>query len=229
MKSIRRRSAILILGLVAFWGCDLRDKQHIAEAQTVLAIMRHLRDYDMANPSVAVTNLSQLFPAGDQVYPHHWHRRFLAFGKTAGFTNSVFEKYVFFQSGITSRWIEGEVVFMNAKPYPGPDGLERSVVSRTASVFHWKTVSEDRVQRLLNESGVRNPIPITAPPPPPEPPPVDAAFRKLAEKNLESVIAEYERQNPPPLWHRPVWQVASVVVLVAMGLTCWWYLRQRKQ
>jgi hypothetical protein len=116
--------------------------------------------------SERITNLAQLFVVAKRDYPHEWHYRFQRFGKNAGFTNSFFEKYVFFPSGVTHPRLEGDFYFMNARPYPGPDGeMQRTIVFKAADGYRRVVLGEDYVQRILKEAGVTEPEPVAMPPP----------------------------------------------------------------
>jgi len=160
-----------VLAVVFLYGCKPSEKQYEAEGQAMKGILNLINMYTYRFPGVPVTNLAQLFAAEGQGYPHTWHRRFIAFGKHAGFTNSFYEKYIFFPAGITNRWIEGEVTFMNARPYPGPDGqLQRTVISRISTGYFRQVLGEKAVQQLFRDNGIVEPKPVTMPPPPPAPP-----------------------------------------------------------
>jgi hypothetical protein len=151
MGSVRCKSLPCLLALALICGCRQREEQDEAEGQSILGVMRLPQSHEWEDPGVQVTNLAQLFRVG-ATYPHDWHRRLLKFGKHAGFTNSVFEKYIFLPPGITNRFVIGEIVLMNAKPYPGSDGLERSVVSKAAGVYHWGTYREQYIQQLFRRA-----------------------------------------------------------------------------
>jgi len=179
--------------------------------------------YTYEHPGIRITNLPQVFIAAEQGYPQQWHGRFETFGKQAGFTNSFYEKYAFFSPGITNPWMEGELVLMNARPYPGPeDKLLRNVVSRSGNRYFRQSLSETAIQRFLKESSVAEPKPVPMPPPPPDPPP-DETSRKAAEALLE----ESYRLHPVPIWRRPAWQAAGVVVVLCAVLYGFFRLARR--
>lgn len=175
--------AAIVIGLLCC-GCERREKQYTAEGQTALQIIRLLEHHHVEYQGVTVTNLSQLTDMWNRGYPHFWHRRFGRFGKHKGFTNSFYEKYLFFPSGLTNQLFDGELVLMNAQPYPDPDGtLERSVIIRTGESFHWRTISEERIQRFFKELGIPEPKPTPMPPPPPAPPEVE--YREPLSTKIE--------------------------------------------
>jgi hypothetical protein len=154
------------------WGCqrDEARQQYSIEGRTVGRIINLLQLHD-AKPGTPVTNLAQAFADLDVDYPHTWHRQFKAFGKHAGFTNSFFEKYIFFPPGITNYWIDGELLFMNAKPYPGPRGeVMRTVISKGGKVYYHQVFLEERVQQIFKEASIAIPkvTPMPAVPAPPE-------------------------------------------------------------
>jgi len=131
-----------------------------------------LQLYEIDHPGDRVTNLAQLFTERGGGYPHSWDRRLRAFGNHAGFTNSIFVKYIFPLHGLTNRVAEGEVLLLNAQPFPDPDGPGRMVISRVGTGLNdyrrvW--LPERRIQQIFAEAGMEIPKALPLPPPPPAP------------------------------------------------------------
>jgi hypothetical protein len=163
--------------------------QYEAEAKAIFGIMRMLAHYDLEHPNARPTNLSQLFLVSEQDYPYEWGRQFRTYGNNAGFTNSIYEKYVFFPPGITNRRVTGEIVLMNAHPYPANNGeLQRTIVSKSAEGYHREPIGEDLIQTLFKEAGVVVPKPPLAPRPPLAPPQIELKeplFSRIRGRFLE--------------------------------------------
>jgi hypothetical protein len=141
------------------------SRQYVVEAQTISFIYRA---YNQQEP---ITNLMQVFTERGPYYPHDLDAKFRAYGKHAGFTNSFYEKYIFFPPGLTNRHFKGELLFMNAKPYPAPhDEMQRQIVSWAAGQFYTRPCSEKAVQQMFREMGIQEPKPEAMPPPPAPPP-----------------------------------------------------------
>lgn len=150
-------------------GCSKREEQYAVEQKTIFGISRLLKLY-ATNPGLPITNLQQVYYGLGVPYPHESDKEFRRFGHYAGFTNSFFEKYVFFPQGVKHQLISGDLLFMNAVPYPGPDGkLQRMVVSRSHDIFYKKSIAEESVQRILKDVDITEPKPVPMPPPPPVP------------------------------------------------------------
>jgi hypothetical protein len=97
------------------------------------------------------------------------------YGKHGGFTNSFYEKYIFFAPGLRNPGFSGELLFMNAKPYPGPHGkMQRQIVSQGGPQFYMITRDEDYVQKMFQQMGIREP----KADPMPTPPPAASRFRQ---------------------------------------------------
>jgi hypothetical protein len=184
--------------------------------------------YSHEHPESRVTNLQQIFSAAEQGYPHHFHRRFLAFGENAGFTNSFYEKYTFLPPGVTSRWTEGDILLMNARPYPGPyGGMARGVISKADKVYHQKQLEEERIQQLFREAGILEPKPDSMPPPPPPPP--ETEYKRPLSSRVRGAVMDFlllqglSEQVAFVIW----WILLSVplIALVSIGLWMW---RQRR-
>ena len=160
--------------ILLFAGCSRRERQFEAEGQIINEIFRLLPIYETENPGVRITNLAQVFTNHTREaasYPHQWHWRLAAFKEFAGFTNSVYERYIFFPAGITNQRITGELLFMHATPYPGSNGeMQRKMVAQDADGFHSRTLAEKNVQAMFHELGITQPKSIPMPPPPPAPP-----------------------------------------------------------
>jgi hypothetical protein len=162
---------LILAGLViVLCACERRDNQFEAEARFAFGVMRSLDEFARTNPGVSVTSLVQLVPTPEN-YPHNWHDRFKRFGGHAGFTTSIYEKYVFFPAGLTNRWLDGELVAINAQAFPAPrGGMQRTMILRGDERHRYRPVPEAVVQRVLRELGVSEP---TAPPRPPPSAPLE--------------------------------------------------------
>lgn len=232
--SFRRLTPIALVLLAATnVACEKRPTRSDIEWETASRITSLLKLYETANSGVRMTNLAQLFAAAGKPYPYSWHKKFQRFGDDAGFENSIFEKYVFPPPNVRSRYLEGEILVLNAAPFRDTEKhLRRMVITRAGSGlegFRTTWLHEETIQAIFRDSGIPIPRPITMPLPPPEPPPSDAAFRKAAEKDLEEAIAEYERRYPTPLWRKPQWQAAGAVLLLAILAAGGWWFRRRKR
>src|SRR5690349_11203506 len=128
----RSRSSFLAVVALAplLFACAPKESQESAENRAAHDIIAVLQMYDIDHPGVRVTNLAQLFSTPGMHYPYTWHERFEKFGRHSGFSASVYEKYVFPSPGITNRLFPGEVLFLNARPYPGPSGPGRMIASK---------------------------------------------------------------------------------------------------
>lgn len=158
-------------------GCEPRQKQFEVEARTVFGLIKMLESYELEHPGVPITNLSQVFSGLEREYPHNWHKQLNAFGKFAGFTNSFYERYVFFPSGVTNSRIGGELVCMNAIPYPAPyNEMNRSLVAKAANRYFRVPLREEQIQHLLKEANIPEPKPVPMPAPPAPPATEPMAF-----------------------------------------------------
>jgi hypothetical protein len=135
--------------------------------------------YESQFPSRTITNAEQVFIDTGTPYPERWHHYFRAFGKHAGFKNSVFEKYVLVPS-IRHPAVTGELVMLNATAFPNDTGaFGRVLVSKTGTgVEDWMQTwfPEEEVQRIFQDAGQTIPKPVPMAPPPdvaePEPLPL---------------------------------------------------------
>ena len=231
------RNALLIWPVAAVViycgsGCRERPAQVAVKQQTLQRLTGLLRFYDIDFPGVRPTNFSQVFLDLQRPYPHGIDSQFRAFGAHAGFTNSFYEKYIFLPPGLSHRMIEGEILLLNAQPFPDRDGkLGRMVLSKLGAghaSYRINWILEPRIQQIFQEAGIKVPKPPLMLPPPPEPPPVDDAFRNAAAKGLHEAMSEYERRYPTPLWRRPQWQLIGVAFFLAGAGATWWWFRRRR-
>jgi hypothetical protein len=220
------RNFVTLMVAVLMCGCQKKQEQYEAEAQTTFEIIRlldlHASDPNQTHP----TNLFQLLELHQQGYPHVWHRRFAAFGKHAGFTNSIFEKYVFFPSGITNQWIEGELVLMN-KPYPGSDGrLQRNLISKTGNRYAYQVHREESVQALFKEAGIVEPKSIAMPQPPFAPEEERQAFSIRTSRFFVWMAESLGMDSSRWLLLRNISFGAVLVGGISLAVWCW-RLRRR--
>jgi hypothetical protein len=212
-------------------SCSHREQQSEAESRTINEIFRLLPVFVAEHPGVRIISIEQLLTnhtrqVGD--YPHQWHNRFKQFGKHGGFTNSVYEKYAFFPPGIHTSRIEGELLFINAKPFPGPRGeMERIVVAMAPDGFVRRSMSEETVQLLFREIEITEPKPIPMPPPPLAPPEMEP--RESLLRKIEIHFFEFAENRG---WNSrvsiPIWYMLLSLPVVVLALLSLWMWRHRR-
>jgi hypothetical protein len=153
-------------------GCQKKPTQADIEWQTASRIASLLKLHETLHPDGRVTNLAQLFAALERPYPYSWHQDFKPFGPQAGFENSIYEKYVFPPPGMTNRFLEGEILLLNAQPFKDPEGqLRRIVISKVGegmSGFRITWREDEIVQKIFADAGEQIPkaVPMLSPPRP---------------------------------------------------------------
>ncbi len=180
MHALVAKASLLFFLSCWLLGCAPDEKQHVVESQVIFGILRLLPIFEHSHPGVQMTNLAQVVAGLDRDYPYGWHEQLLRFGKRAGFSNSIYEKYVFFPPGLTNRLFEGELVMMNAEPYPDAAGeMGRTLISKEGGVFFRQSIREARVQQLFKDGNVLEPKPMPMPPPPapPDRPPMPVSAK----------------------------------------------------
>lgn len=160
-----------LAGILCFIsGCSLSERQPDVEADFTLEIITLMRFHDVEAAKTPVTNLNQLFLFVKNGYPHKTHQDLLRFGKHAGFTNSLAEKYTFFWPHFTHPWVEGKVICMSAQPFPWGKELRRIYIARSGSNYVYRSMSEARVQAVFREAKPTI-VPLGVIEPQPKPPP----------------------------------------------------------
>lgn len=141
---------ILLLGLS---GCGRLNPQSEAESKFALHIISWIKDYDIISTNTPVTNLTQVFSVLNDGYPFGQHQEFSRFGKRAGFSNSLAEKYVFYWPRFSHRHVEGEVICMSAQPFARDSALlGRIYIARSGSNYIYRMLPEMTVQAVLKEA-----------------------------------------------------------------------------
>jgi hypothetical protein len=179
--------------------------------------------YEALNPGITITNLEQVARGLNRPYPHSAHDDFRPYGKHAGFKMSFFEKYVFFSPGNTSHWAQGEVAYMNAQPFPlrGRE-MGRRVVLRNARF----TMSEERVQRMLTEDGLK-PLPLgTISLPPPRPPEPEIPFHFRIQEKFWRACGKLGLSTEATAYF---WRIAVWSPIFLLALASLWFWRRSRQ
>jgi hypothetical protein len=170
-RIVLSRLAVAFFLMVGLSACREQTTQISEEHRAINRLMPLLSFYEADFPGVRVTNLAQVFH--DRPYPYGLEEIFRAFEGNAGFTNSFYEKYAFPSGVVTNHYVEGEILFLNAAPFPNRKGqLGRMVVSKPATsnaVHRIMWLSEDGVQKVFAEAGVEIPKPPSMPQPPAKP------------------------------------------------------------
>ena len=184
-----------------------------------------LRFHETEFPGVRVTNVSQLYY--DRDYPHGLEEIFRAFGKHAGFKNSFYEKYVFPSPGITNRLLGGEIVALNAQPFPDRQGtLGRMVVSKIApddETYRLKWISEKDIREIFAQAGVEIPKPVSMPSP--SKPPAEPGAKEFEPSPFSGITTAIDNfasiygLNGPAIRHAFLAFVACLLLL--SGLWLW--------
>ncbi len=155
-------------------GCARKQPQEAAETEMGYRIIGLLKQHESVHAALPITNLGQLYTALEKPYPYSWDEKFRGFRGTAGFTNSIYEKYAFLAPGTKHTAIAGDWVLINAEPFPDRHGQPtRILITRIGTEQDWyrlNRLKEQRVREVFNEAGVALPQLSRMPRPPPAPP-----------------------------------------------------------
>jgi len=213
------------IALLMCLSCSRRPSQEEMEAQTLRWVDKWVRLYEVKFPGITITNLDQVYRGLDRAYPHSVHDELKPYGKHAGFKTSFFEKYVFFPLGNTSHWAQGEVAYMNAQPFPlrEGNGMGRRLVFRNSS-YRYHTMSEERVQRMLTEDGLK-PLPLgTISLPPPRPPEPEIPFHFRIQEKFWRACGKLGLGLEATA---NLWRLAVFSPILLLGLLGLWFWRSR--
>lgn len=171
--------AVLVVSLLLTLGFVLEADQRAEQPRWEWRFMqngvfRAWRMHDV-EPGPLPTNLVQLFTRfnSDLTWLAQAERRFRQFGRQAGFSNSIIEKYAFPPPGlrVETRWGPGELMLVQVQPLPVRGGPARHLaVVKTGEGDFPTDVREDRLRDVLREAGLRE-LPV------PQGPPVDARYK----------------------------------------------------
>jgi hypothetical protein len=181
MTPLARYTTGLLLGcLIVVLGCSRKRNRESLEAHAIAHVVKQMGIHEAMFPDIALTNPIQLYQrstAGGYGYPYDIHRKFLALKEPIGFSNSIYEKYVFAVPPIRDERLNGDaLVLVSADPFADKARrLRRMVVLRNgpnAGDYRMDEFEEERVQQLFRASGREIPRHSTTPPiklPPIEP------------------------------------------------------------
>lgn len=222
--------SILGIMLLAAAGCGIAQRQTDAESKFAIDVTFWLKVNDVVSPGTQVSNLSQIFPVIPHGYSYYHHRELARFGKHAGFSNSIAEKYSFYLPPFTNRFVQGELLCISTKPFPTErDGPHRIYISRSGSNYIYRLIDEVHVQRIFSEAKPLK-VPSGEIKPPPEPPPELAhQFRSGSEQPFERIVRSVANaldQDSASGMRLILKAAMGASVLVSLVILCSWIGRR---
>lgn len=163
------KQILLLFACIALMSLNSPAATHTqdsAENSLLKTIATAFKIHAGSNEGQFPTNWSMLQTV---LKPRMWYDeelKFREFGENKGFTNSIYEKYVFVPPGVKMPAIykgappQGDILFMAAAPYQSAnsDVLLRSVIHRRDGTNVIPTpYVEERIQKLFQEHGVAIP------------------------------------------------------------------------
>ena len=118
--------------------------------------------FHLAEAHVLPTNVNQLIRFMTTEGWASLEDRFKHFGEQAGFSNSIFEKYVFLPAGVTFPVgpSAAEAILLNAHSIQDKNGERyRWVIYRIGEAVDHTVLTEDKVQEIITRAGVAIPKP----------------------------------------------------------------------
>ena len=217
---------VLSLGILGL-GCRERPSQLTEEYNVAGYFVSRMGSYENRFPGAPITNLQEVVERTSTQYPARWHHELRAFGKDAGFTNSIFEKYVFTQTPFSNHVVGGDIVLLSAEPFPDRDGeYGRMIFSKWRAgwdgwMFKW--YPEEQVQEFFREAGQRIPKAVPMPPLSDLPPPYKPPLRSRVTTYFEDITRALGLGTA--LGRYLMWLTFGLVVVVGI-LVCWFGLRK---
>lgn len=113
---------LALLFCVSVLGCWEKPSQVAEEYNLAGYFVSRMGSYENRFPNAPITNLHEVLERSGTPYPAEWHHKLRSFGKHAGFKNSLFEKYVFVPTRFSNEVVHGDIVLLNAEPFPDRNG-----------------------------------------------------------------------------------------------------------
>ncbi len=149
--------------------------------------------HDVNAADTPITNLAQTFSNIRHSYPYKEHYDLKRYGRPAGFTNSLEEKYTFFWPRFTHELVEGEVICINAEPFPKrQEGLHRVYIARSGDNYIARLLPEETVARVLREAKPTVVPTANAKPPPPAPPEVQEYIHPSMNEDTSDLFGVWQ-------------------------------------
>lgn len=204
MKSFLIVLAISSLSLQGI-GSVVSERQVTEEGSLMRGIRAFFQFYQIKHDGSLPTNWAML---NEEILPEGWRKRekqFREFGELKGFTNSIYEKYVFINPGLPislrvmnpearlSPLEESPILFMSASSVPAYDGLYRYVVYQQGSNLYSDSIKEDKIQKAFAKANRQIPIP------PPALTTINAAEEAAEaerERENEKALEKFKREHP---------------------------------
>lgn len=191
---------ICVLVAVAGTGCVKGKQREQYELENFLAgvLQQYLALTEGPTNGVSITNLAQVFAVSDLSTAHRSHpyvlqERFREFGATAGFTNSIFEKYSVVTTGFMNRAIKKDLILVSTQPFTDLRGVEvRMAIWRAGERDYRSTVVEESsIDEMLQNNRLK--LSAYQRMPPANPPPYFVPKPRLSWQAMEIRLREIAR------------------------------------
>jgi hypothetical protein len=226
---------LLLTAVFCLAGCGRweREERAVLERAAAGRLHKSLWLHEAQFPDHPRTNLTTVFQELGVEYPSDLHEKFRRYGREAGFTNSIFERYLFTPGGISNEVLKGEIILMGAKPYVNEgERLVRIALVRNGPGYEgwsFNEFNEDQVQQSFKDAGVEMP--------PPRPPVASAPIAREGFQPRVSFAAKVRRffQNvayyygPGRFFWFPMMLICIGSVLFVVILLIIWFTRRSRR
>ncbi len=187
----------------------------------------------MAQTNFWLTNRLQIASIMPVDYLAGYEGKFLKYGRKAGFTNSLLEKYLLLPQGIMGPPPDhSEIMLVSAVPMQKKNGrYGRMNVSKYKERFGGGWIDETKFQESLRNSGIQFGQ-LSAHRALPsmrylnDPDGKKAAMQKMLSQEGEKAMEDYEREHPILLTqHRYFPHACMGVLTISVTLIIWWFIR----
>jgi hypothetical protein len=204
MNALRLAIASVVYGSYLFSASAERYDQEFYENRFAYYLSQALNGQQaMSGQAFWLTNVQQIVPMMQLQLLAEYEERFQNYGKQAGFTNSLLERYVLLPPGIKSpRSADERIILIAVQPLKKSSGkTERVFVSKYGDRFGGGWIDEVQLQQSLRNAGVEL-SQLPAPPPMP-------SMRSLYDPDGRIAARFRESHADSPVWARTQAQIAD--------------------
>lgn len=217
-------------------GCGPSQSQIDFEHRVVKGLVLQSTMLALDHPELALTNMVQLFNdsvKGNWLYPHNAESTLRQYGLSAGFTNSIYEKYVMPSQEVRHPTETGtRIFFLNGQPFQDEQGEAGRIIAWRAGpgyTNYWSDwYPEAQVRKFFTDAGIAElPRPVPMPPAPPAPPSVQHKDSYPPSVHVQMLFQRFARAIGLP---RSQWLnlLACCAVLLLMGVVLFFIWMSRR-